>query len=188
MVRATGIEPAQAFRPEGFSYRLRLSPPRLAQCCTSARLWSGLYLHRSASRLRCCPSSLYTFPCAFVPGLGSGLPVTGSPEFGQFCTTGFPAGTQAFKSLASTSSATPALCGQSSNQGIKRQRKSSSTRSCWPEGRIPALPSFRGRGFGFDRSRLVNARRVLAAEPEWEAPALLRGQGLSGICSSADLR
>jgi hypothetical protein len=26
--------------------------------------------------------------------LGSGLPVTGFPEFGQFCTFGFPEGTQ----------------------------------------------------------------------------------------------
>jgi len=27
MVRAAGLEPAQAVRPNGFSYRLRLSPP-----------------------------------------------------------------------------------------------------------------------------------------------------------------
>jgi hypothetical protein len=49
--------------PNGFSYQLRLSPP------PRKRLWSGLSLHLS-SRLRCCPSSLYTFPS----GLGSGLP------------------------------------------------------------------------------------------------------------------
>lgn len=41
MVRAAGIEPAQAFRPYGFSYPLRLSPPRLTG------LGSGLYLRHS---------------------------------------------------------------------------------------------------------------------------------------------
>ena len=30
MVRAAGLEPAQSFRTEGFSYQLRLSPPRLS--------------------------------------------------------------------------------------------------------------------------------------------------------------
>lgn len=44
-----------------------------------------------------------------MPGLGSGLPVTGFPEFEQFCSPRFQGGTQAFKSLASTNSATPAL-------------------------------------------------------------------------------
>jgi hypothetical protein len=40
--------------------------------------------------------------------LGSGLPVTGFPEFEQFCIQGFPGSTQVFKSLASTNFATPA--------------------------------------------------------------------------------
>jgi hypothetical protein len=35
--------------------------------------------------------------------------MTGFPEFEQFCTFGFPEGTQLLKSLASTNSATPAL-------------------------------------------------------------------------------
>ena len=38
-------------------------------------LWSGLSLHRSEPRLRCCPSSLYTFSRQnFCRELGSGLP------------------------------------------------------------------------------------------------------------------
>jgi hypothetical protein len=41
------------------------------------------------------------------------LPVTGFPEFEQFCTPGFPEGTQRFKSLASTDSATPAFATRS---------------------------------------------------------------------------
>jgi len=66
MVRAAGLEPAQSFRTEGFSYQLRLSPPRLVQGCTSACLWSGLYLHHGCVRAcRCCPSSLYTFAPTF---------------------------------------------------------------------------------------------------------------------------
>jgi len=40
MVRAAGIEPAQAFRAYGFSYQLRLSPPRLGAC--ALRLVCGL--------------------------------------------------------------------------------------------------------------------------------------------------
>jgi hypothetical protein len=40
--------------------------------------------------------------------LGSGLPVTGFPDFEQFCIQGFPGSTQTFKSLASTNFATPA--------------------------------------------------------------------------------
>ena len=53
---------------------------------------------RSAAEVRRCPSSLYTFPVlAFGLGLGSGLPFEGFPEFGQFCTASFPAGTQSLQ-------------------------------------------------------------------------------------------
>lgn len=111
----------------------------------------------------------------FMPGLGSGLPVTGSPEFEQFCTSGFPAGTQAFKSLASTSSATPALALNLSIKALCANGKAQACESWRPQGGFrPAL--FPRRGFGFDRSRLVNARRGLAAEPEAEAPAPLPGR------------
>ena len=97
VVRAEGVEPSRALRPYGFSYRLRLSPPRC-----SAGLRSGLSLHRSPARPggRCCPSSLYTFPVGsgFRPGLARDCHLTGFPEFGQFCTAGFPAGTQVVRS------------------------------------------------------------------------------------------
>ena len=96
MVRAGGFEPPQALRPNGFSYHLRLSPPPSGVC--------GLdYPFTLASRRRCCPSSLYTFPFGmFRSGLARDCHFTGSPEFEQFCIAGFPASTQvAIKSGAS---------------------------------------------------------------------------------------
>ena len=47
-----------------------------------------------APGVRCCPSSLYTFPACFGPGLARDRHVTGFPEFEQFCIAGFPASTQ----------------------------------------------------------------------------------------------
>lgn len=101
LVRAAGIEPARAYARRIF-LPLRLSPPR------QARSWSGLSLHRAPAMpaVRCCPSSLYTFPAR---GLARDRHFTGFPEFEQFCTLGFPRGTQHWlKSVASTNSATPA--------------------------------------------------------------------------------
>jgi len=46
--------------------------------------------------VRCCPSSLYTFPALRGPGLARDRHFTGFPEFEQFCTAGFPTGTQVF--------------------------------------------------------------------------------------------
>ena len=65
-----GLEPAQAFRPYGFSYPLRLSPPPFG-------VWGLDYPFTLArARLRCCPSSLYTFRRACgCRRLGSGLPL-----------------------------------------------------------------------------------------------------------------
>ena len=74
LVRAEGLEPSQALRPNGFSY------PATAFAASAAwrrGLGSGLSLHRVPDRsgFRCCPSSLYTFPAADCPaGLGSGSP------------------------------------------------------------------------------------------------------------------
>ena len=70
VVRAAGLEPAQAFRPYGFSYPLRLSPPPFG-------VWGLDYPFTLArARLRCCPSSLYTFRRACgCRRLGSGLPL-----------------------------------------------------------------------------------------------------------------
>src|SRR6266567_5819737 len=91
--------------PTDFRTRLRLSPPLLS--CQG--LGSGLSLHRVPDVVpvvRCCPSSLYTFP---FRGLARDRHVTGFPEFEQFCIAGFPASTQAaLKSDASADSATPA--------------------------------------------------------------------------------
>ena len=108
-MRAAGLEPAQALRPYGFSYHFGFR--RLALARSRGRLVRGLdYTFTVArSRFRCCPSSLYTFAPAVRPeALGSGLPVTGFPEFGQFYASGFPEGTQMLKSVASTNFATPA--------------------------------------------------------------------------------
>lgn len=56
-------------------------------------------------RCRCCPSSLYTFPLA---GARLGIASEGFPDFEQFCSWGFPQGTQWLQSNASISFATPA--------------------------------------------------------------------------------
>ena len=110
VVRAAGLEPAQAFRPYGFSYPLRLSPPPFG-------VWGLDYPFTLArARLRCCPSSLYTFRRAmWVPEAWLGIATwRGFPDFGQFYSPGFPGCTQLLKSVASTSFATPAL-GRKSN-------------------------------------------------------------------------
>ena len=131
------------FGPRDFrtDYGFRCRASRSAACRRVCGLDYTFTLARP--RLRCRPSSLYTFPCAFAPGLGSGLPVTGSPEFGQFCTSGFPAGTQAFKSLASTSSATPALALNLSIKALSANGKAQACESWRPQG-VSGLPSFRG--------------------------------------------
>ena len=110
MVRAAGLEPAQLFRTEGFSYQLRLSPPRLG--AFALRLVCGLdYTFTLArSRLRCCPSSLYTFAPAVRPerlARDCLLPV--SPNLGSSAPSVSRRALKLLKSLASTSFATPAL-------------------------------------------------------------------------------
>jgi hypothetical protein len=113
VVRAEGLEPSRALRPNGFSYRPRLSPPqhpvdRLRQVCgldypfATPRNLRG----SGAARLVSTPSR----PEMCSPaGLGSGSPFSGFPEFEQFCTAGFPPGTQVqLKSVASADFATPA--------------------------------------------------------------------------------
>jgi hypothetical protein len=42
-----------------------------------------------APELRCCPSSLYTFPAGISPGLARDCHLR-FPEFEQFCIAGFP--------------------------------------------------------------------------------------------------
>ena len=77
----------------------------------AAGLQSGPSLRRAPplARVRRCPSGLYTFLKADAHKLRLGIAIAGFPEFGQFYSTGFPAGTQVdLKSCASASSATPA--------------------------------------------------------------------------------
>ena len=47
-------------------------------------------LPREDPGLRCCPSSLYTFPAALFLRAWLGIAVSGFPEFEQFCIAGFP--------------------------------------------------------------------------------------------------
>ncbi len=91
MVRAVGVEPTQALQPCGFSCRLRLSPP-----ARGARfaVWTIPSPSPGVPRLRCCPSSLYTFPAEISVQAWLGIAIAGFPEFGQFCIAGFPASTQ----------------------------------------------------------------------------------------------
>ena len=115
VVRAEGLEPSRGLRPNGYSCRLRLSPPcRNGVVGRPAGLWSGLYLHHDrpvfrrsvvgAARLVSTPS-----PPEFSVGAWLGIAISGFPEFEQFCIAGFPASTQvALKSDASADSATPA--------------------------------------------------------------------------------
>jgi hypothetical protein len=86
VVRAGGLEPPRPVRVCGFSYRFGFRRP------ASAGSWSGLSLHHSSMRFRCCPSSLYTFPK--VSGLGSGLPVKVSPTLSSSTPPVSLAGTQ----------------------------------------------------------------------------------------------
>ena len=62
LVRAEGLEPSRALRPNGFSYP---STAFAAPAFLPQGLGSGLSLHHVPDTFpvfRCCPSSLYTFP------------------------------------------------------------------------------------------------------------------------------
>ena len=99
VVRVAGLEPAQALRPYGFSYHFGFRRhPRMFVVWTIPSPWR--------CRVRCCPSSLYTF---LISQAWLGIAVEGFPEFEQFCIIGFPTSTQVWpKSVASTNFATPA--------------------------------------------------------------------------------
>lgn len=93
MVRAGGLEPPRA-EPDGFSYQLRFSPPpKVAQ----ERLGSGLSLRHAlsnsqglgAARLVSTPSTMLSHH-----SLARDRHLTGFPEFEQFYTARFRAGTQ----------------------------------------------------------------------------------------------
>ena len=63
-MRAEGVEPSRAVKLNGFSYRLRLSPPGRGVLNRASGLRSGLSLHRPPSDpgLRCCPSDAKLVP------------------------------------------------------------------------------------------------------------------------------
>lgn len=97
LVRAAGLEPAQRLLAEGFSYQLRLSPPRhRAFARGSFVVWTIPSPWARDRAFRCCPSSLYTFASRHSAGtrLARDCQLKGFPEFEQFCTLGFPRGTQ----------------------------------------------------------------------------------------------
>jgi hypothetical protein len=109
MVRAAGLEPAQPFRAEGFSYHFGFR--RLAWARSRFQLVCGLdYTFTVArSRVRRCPSSLYTFAPAVRPerlARDCLLPV--SPSLGSSAPRVSPGALKLLKSLASTNFATPA--------------------------------------------------------------------------------
>jgi len=119
-VRAEGFEPSRAVKLNGFSYRLRLSPPwqrisnRARRVCGLDYPFTVFQTSRSlgAPRLVSTPSRLVarcengeerTFRAWF------GIAISGFPEFGQFCIASFPCEHSSFlKSVASAGSATPA--------------------------------------------------------------------------------
>jgi len=112
-MRAEGFEPSRALHSTDFRTVHGFRRPAVAFGSTSAGLRSGLSLHRAQdliSGVRCCPSSLYTFPAGVLrPGLARDCHVKGFPEFGQFCITGFPASTQVLTQVRCVChSATPA--------------------------------------------------------------------------------
>ena len=87
----TGLPPTDFRTSYGFRRR------RIGVC--------GLdYPFTVATRLRCCPSSLYTFPNKFLTlGLGSGLPCQRFPRIWAVLRPRFPeAHSNCFKSVAST--------------------------------------------------------------------------------------
>jgi hypothetical protein len=93
------LNPHGPFKPCGFSYRLRLSPPgREAFAGLTPSLRSGLSLHRPPENpeLRCCPSSLYTFPADVSPGLARDCHFKVSPTLSSSASPVSQTSTQVF--------------------------------------------------------------------------------------------
>jgi len=121
LVRAEGLEPSRTLRSNGFSYLLRLSPPP-----TAFAMGFGVWTIPSpcpdlAPGIRCCPSSLYTFP-AFSGRAWLGIAMLqGSPNLSSSAS---PVSRRALKfslkSDASADSATPARFQVSTNERLTR--------------------------------------------------------------------
>ena len=90
MVRAEGLEPSRALRPNGFSYHLRLSPPPFGVCGLDYPFTVAFAV--GAARLVSTPSRRNRSSLRAWLGIA----ISGFPEFEQFCTAGFPASTQVF--------------------------------------------------------------------------------------------
>ena len=99
LVRAEGLEPSRALRPNGFSYP---STAFVAPAISPQGLGSGLSLHRVPDRFRLSGAArLVSTPSPpesglLRQGLARDRHVAGFPEFEQFCIAGFPASTQVF--------------------------------------------------------------------------------------------
>ena len=86
----TGRETLRIFIPAAAFAALTEAPSAQRRVC-------GLdypFTFSRCSGLRCCPSSLYTFPAEISIRAWLGIAIAGFPEFGQFCIAGFPASTQ----------------------------------------------------------------------------------------------
>jgi hypothetical protein len=67
---------------------------RRRRACVRFVVWTIPSPSPGAPGLRCCPSSLYTFPAGISVRAWLGIAISGFPEFEQFCIAGFPASTQ----------------------------------------------------------------------------------------------
>jgi hypothetical protein len=125
MVRAGGLEPPRAEAQRIFLPATAFAAAWDAGAPTSVRGLDYPFTMAGKRGDRCCPSSLYTFPqrrCAV--GLARDCHLTGSPEFGQFCTPGFPGGTQHGLSPVRL----PIPPRPQSGDGIERQSPAAKTR------------------------------------------------------------
>ncbi len=112
-----GLEPAQAFRPYGFSYHFGFRRP--APACGVRGLDYPFTMARSSAL---GAARLVSTPSPGIRGLARDCHLTGFPEFEQFCIPGFPRGhSRSFKSVASTNSATPAKPSRYSRPGLGRR-------------------------------------------------------------------
>ena len=105
LVRAAGIEPAR-----GYPQRIFL-PATVFTAAPSGVCGLDYTFTLAPSRLRCCPSSLYTFPWApTCPWAWLGIAILqGSPSLSSSASRVSLRALKSFKSVASTDSATPAL-------------------------------------------------------------------------------
>jgi hypothetical protein len=90
MVRAGGLEP-----PRAIARRIFL-PATAFAAARRGRLGSGLSLHPALASQRLGAARLVSTPSPWLSlwGLARDRHFTGFPEFEQFCTEGFPQGTQ----------------------------------------------------------------------------------------------